>query len=162
MSIHFSANLDWPDATGGIPCCMGYALDGPGGCTCWEPIFDLEQQPVQEHLPVKERGSMCHDCAFRKDSPERTGADGYGADQETLDDLVWSGRQFLCHQGSRRVLMYRHPGGMEINAHPADYDPPQCRNTQRAFKADGTPQDICAGWSKMRRKAVKAKDEVVS
>lgn len=23
-------------------CCMGAAEDGPSGCTCWEPVYDLE------------------------------------------------------------------------------------------------------------------------
>ena len=32
----------WPDAGDGT-CCYGSAILGPGHCTCWEPVYNLEQ-----------------------------------------------------------------------------------------------------------------------
>ena len=39
-------NKEWPDACGdGVSCCIGHAVYGPGGCTCWEPVYDQPQAP---------------------------------------------------------------------------------------------------------------------
>ena len=32
----------WPDAGEGM-CCIGAAVYGPGHCTCWTPVYDLDQ-----------------------------------------------------------------------------------------------------------------------
>ena len=141
---------DLPDAGEGA-CCMGAAVYGPHRCTCWEPIFDLDQQavrPGEMGLRVK----MCIDCAFHKNSPERRGEEGYQGDAEFLDGLVLSGELFACHQGIRRPVAWRHPSGAEVRGHPAGYAPPL--HDGKPYKADGTPGDLCAGWAARRLKHV--------
>lgn len=39
--LWYRAHPDWS----GTGCCWGDVLD-PDGCTCWVPIFDLEQTPA--------------------------------------------------------------------------------------------------------------------
>lgn len=133
-------------------CCWGTVMNGPTGCTCWEPIFDVEQAecaPVPSAIPV--RALWCRDCAYRKGSPERS--DDY--EEEALIELARSGRgQFLCHQGMRRAVAYRHPAtGRELPAGPGDYQPPQ--DGKVSWKADGTVADLCAGWAAYARKGAK-------
>src|SRR5579871_4574369 len=154
--IHELREHDYPDVTNGIPCCMGYAAGGPGHCTCWEPIYDQEQQPFNPEAVVTSRDSMCHDCAYRKGSPERTGEDGYAGDEDMLEHAVYSGTPFWCHQGVRKIVAYRHPTGAEIPAHAAAYGWLIKTINGRAtpLKADGTPADICGGWCKKRLKVV--------
>jgi hypothetical protein len=138
-----------PDVTGGIPCCYGSAHNGPGGCTCWVPIYDSEQSPLQDG-PVAKRNTMCEDCAYRKNSPERSGLEGYSGDEDMLMEIVYTGEPFYCHQGMRRVIAYRHPCGFEIPAPASDYAPPL--GYQVPLKADGTLADICGGWCAQRSK----------
>lgn len=135
---HGSRPRNLPDAGRGC-CCIGAATRGPGFCTCWEPVHDLPQSPpVRGQLGA--RDSMCEDCAFRPDSPERRGDDRYAnASDEDLADLP----DFACHQGMRRVLRWRHPAGVEVEALPGVYDPPHVFGIP--CKADGTPADRCAG-----------------
>lgn len=97
---------------------------------------------------------MCHDCAYRKGSPEQTGQEGYSGTQEELDSIVTEGQKFYCHQGVRKILYYRHPTGMTVEAHPADYDWRMIEKEGRRFpiKADGSAADICGGWCKRRSK----------
>jgi hypothetical protein len=137
---------DLPDAG---PCCIGWAVYGPHRCTCWEPVYDLEQQPLQPGrmgLP----SAMCADCAYRPGSPERRGEDGYNGSAEDLDDMVISGEPFACHQGIRKPVKWVHPSGAEVAGHPAGYDPPIVSGTP--YKADGRPADLCAGWAARRLK----------
>lgn len=143
---HLGAAPDLPDAG---PCCMGWAVYGPHRCTCWVPVYDLEQQdPQGGHMGL--RAEMCHDCAFRPNSPERRGEAGYQGSAEDLNDMVTGGSPFACHQGIRRPVKWVHPSGAEIPGHPADYSPPIVNGTP--YKADGTPADLCAGWAARRLK----------
>lgn len=129
-------------------CCEGAASMGPGRCTCWEPVYDLDQQEPRTQEPAGVRPEMCVDCAYRPGSPERRGEEDYKGDQDLLDALVVTGRPFWCHQGVRRPVKYRHPCGMEIEGHPAEYRPPLVAG--RPYKADGSPSDLCGGWAARR------------
>lgn len=127
-----------------VPCCIGGAMRGPRACTCWQPVFDVDQADVQIEEPnVRTRTECCFDCAYRNDSPER--AEGY---DDELRDIAGDGSTFACHQGMRRVVAWRHPDGRELPAGDGDYQPPMVGLV--AFKADGTPADLCAGWAAHR------------
>jgi hypothetical protein len=124
-------------------CCYG-ATSRLDSCTCWEPIWNREQQPPQ--LPVQltdlqPRDWLCGDCAFRKDSPERSSE----YEEETLLGLAERGQPFWCHDGMRRPLEWRHPHGLTIAGDPADWQPPIVHAIP--FRADGTPGLLCAGWA---------------
>lgn len=148
-----AGNPALPDVADGI-CCIGAAVYGPSRCTCWEPIYDMEQQPQVPGLVATAQPTQCADCAYRPRSPERQNTEGYGADSEELDDMVTRGAVFWCHQGMRRVVRLRHEStGIEIPGHPASYRPgiavytdPDGQHTAVALRADGTPADVCAGW----------------
>lgn len=151
------------DETFIVPCCMGAAVGGLSSCTCWEPIFDLEQATpnvatlrvsIQQgaQLCVVTRPRCCGDCAYRNDSPERRD----GRTDELLD--IAGSARFFCHQGMRRVIGWKHPvldpaieaffvDGM-LPAGAGDYRPPIIDAV--AFKADGQPADLCAGWNAHR------------
>lgn len=141
---------DFPDL--GLLCCDGYANRGPGHCTCWEPVYDLEQQPIQQGAP-NQRASMCGDCAFRADSPERTGDPRFECSGDgDLDDLVYDLRcGFYCHQGMRRIVAHVHPSGARVEAPPGGYAPPI--NGPLSWQADGSPAEHCAGLAARRRAA---------
>lgn len=127
-----------------VPCCMAAAMRGPRACTCWSPIYDLEQaDPDLSTQPIT-RSSCCDDCAYRNGSPERT--EGF---TEELVDVAGTGDVFACHKGMRRVVAYKHPDGRRIDAQPGDYQPPTIGRV--AFRADGTAADYCAGWEAHRR-----------
>jgi hypothetical protein len=128
------------------PCCMSGAMHGPRACTCWQPVYDREQAEPKLKLQPASRTKCCADCAYLNGSPEKLAGRG-----EELDDIAGDGSRFSCHQGMRRVLVYRHPNGREIAADPAEYQPPIVGLVP--FKADGTPADLCAGWA-ARRKAL--------
>ena len=149
--IHISHDLPFPDVTDGEPCCYGYAIHGPGRCTCWRPVHDLPQRKVKPAKPAV-RARCCGDCAFRPDSPERNGVEGYqNNSQAEIDALVQGSATFFCHQGTRRIIAYEHePTGATIDAPPADYDPPIMNNVP--YKANGKPQDICAGLCAARKR----------
>jgi hypothetical protein len=141
---------DLPDAGQGM-CCYGAAIYGPERCTCWVPVYDLEQQEVRPGLPLPRIPvKMCDACAYRPNSPERRGEDGYKGDAEELDRMVATGELFVCHVGIRKPILWRHPSGAEVPGHPAGYDPPIVDSIP--YKADGTPADICSGWLLRRAK----------
>lgn len=124
-------------------CCYG-ATSYLDRCTCWEPVWNVEQQlprlPVElEHL--QPRAKVCGDCAFRKDSPERSDA----WQEETLLSLAERGQPFWCHDGMRRPVEWRHPHGITIAGDTADWQPPIVHAVP--FRADGTPGLLCAGWA---------------
>jgi hypothetical protein len=131
---------EWPDDYEGVPCCMGSAVNGPAGCTCWRPIYDRRQRkPVAGPPPV--RSEMCADCAYRPGSPERADTFLY----EQIDSITYNDRTpFYCHQGIRRVVAWRHPDGRVLDAEPGAYAPgrehPPC-------KANGQPAEVCGGWA---------------
>lgn len=132
---------DWP-----VGCCEPNDLFGPEYCLCWEPKYDLEQQPVTPVGSWKDcqpRDGMCGDCAYRPDSPERTDGDGYM--EESLLDMARSrNRVFFCHENNRKPVLWKHPDGREVPGDPADYQPPFADGVP--YQADGTPSLICAGW----------------
>lgn len=139
-----------PDAGEGA-CCMGAAVYGPGRCTCWESHYTEEQEDVVQGPPAV-RVTACVDCAFRPRSPERSGDERYQHSAAgELDDVAGGDIPFFCHQGMRRVLRLTHPAGGEIEAAPAAYEP--AGGDGIAYKANGLPADICAGWA-ARRKAL--------
>lgn len=137
-----------------LGCCEGAAYRGLSGCTCWEPIWNVEQQPPR--LPVEPeqlmpRARLCGDCAFRKDSPER--ATEYK--QETLLGLADRGEPFWCHDGMRRPEQWRHPAsGVVIDGDTADWQPAIVHAVP--FRADGRPALLCAGWA---ARAARARSE---
>lgn len=141
---------DLGEATYG--CCFGTAVKGPEWCTCWVPEYDKEQAELGDphDPPSMPRDEMCHDCAYRPDSPERNGEEGYSKnDYDELMTIVYKGEPFYCHQGMRRITHWRHePSGTVIEAHPGSYAPPieEVGGCQLPFKADGTSGDLCAGW----------------
>jgi hypothetical protein len=139
---------DLPDAGEGA-CCYGAIINGPHACTCWTPVYDMEQLELKPgHMGL--RVQPCGDCAYLKNSPERNGEPGYQGDQEFLDEIVLTGEPFACHQGIRKPVRWVHPSGAEIPGHPGGYDPPIVNG--RPYKADGTPADLCAGWAARRLK----------
>jgi hypothetical protein len=142
---------DLPDAGAGA-CCMGSAMQGAKGCTCWRAEHDVVQQPLRRELVargLRPRGAMCPDCAFRPGSPERRGDARFAHSGEgELEDLA-AHHRFTCHMGTRRRLALVHPSGTRVEGGPGDYDPPIEGGIP--FKADGTPADLCAGWIAARK-----------
>ncbi|WP_367139255.1 hypothetical protein [Saccharothrix sp. HUAS TT1] len=147
--------IELPDT--GQTCCWGVVNDGPAGCTCWDPVHDLDQQPPDPQavallaagLPPATRDGMCGDCAYRPDSPEKNSDPTYRGDPEFLERIAHDGDRFWCHDGMRRTVRLRHPSGMEIDAHPGAYDPPIVDGVP--YRADGQPARLCAGWAARRR-----------
>lgn len=143
--------LVMPDPTGGA-CCIGCAVNGPQYCTCWVPVLEPVQQPVRAGEPGR-RTSPCHDCAYRKGSPERRGDERYKGDGAFLDRIAAAAERFWCHQGMRHAVKLVHPSGAEVSLlekdPPGDYRPPVIDGIP--YKADGTPGDLCAGWDARRR-----------
>lgn len=127
-----------------VPCCYGGMHHGPAGCTCWEPVYDVEQADPSLARQPETRATCCGDCAYRNGSPERD--DDFGVE---LRDVAGDGSRFYCHVGMRRVAEWRHPSGRTLPGDPADYRPPVLGEV--AFKADGTPASLCAGWAAHRR-----------
>lgn len=127
-----------------VGCCYGEVLDGPSSCTCWVPTFDLWQaDPIIRGRP-ETRASCCVDCAYRNGSPERE-----GDEEDWLLELAGeAAKLFVCHQGIRRVVAFRHPDGREAPAGYGDYRPPIVDGL--AYRADGTLADICAGFAAHR------------
>lgn len=136
-------------------CCDGAASKGPAWCTCWMPVYDLEQQQPDTSTAHAVRTGMCGDCAYRPGSPEKSGDDSYRGDANELERLAAQDR-FWCHQGFRKPLRWRHPAGIEIDGHPGNYDPPSVDFVP--YKANGTPGELCAGWD-ARRRALTAQHE---
>ena len=162
MSTHgcglLSQPPDRPDAGEGM-CCIGAAVMGPGHCTCWVPIFDAEQQEITPGLPLPPVPvKLCATCAYRPNSPERQGDEGFAGDAGLLDELVATGAPFFCHQGIRKPIAWRHPpSGTEIPGHPGGYDPPIRDGVP--YKADGSPAFVCAGWLLRRAKETQRQGE---
>jgi hypothetical protein len=157
ISVHATFGPPDPPDAGQGACCDGSAMRGPEGCTCWEPVHDLEQaepDPVVAGWlaagvqPVTRR-RMCADCAYRPGSPERAGDPGVSGDAEQLQEPAETGDRFWCHQGIRRITAWRHPSGTEVPGSAAAYDPPIGAGVP--WQADGSPAELCAGWAARRR-----------
>lgn len=145
-------------AAGPWTCCAGAVQRGPGGCTCWTPLFDLDQSTPDPTAPVQPRHAMCSDCAYRPGSPERTGDEDVAGDAAQLEQLAADGTPFWCHDGMREPVRWCHPSGLTIPAHSShgDYQPPQIDGVP--YRADGRPGLLCAGWH-ARRRALTARAE---
>lgn len=139
--------LQMPDPAFGA-CCDGSAIKGPQYCTCWTPVFDLDQAAPDPGGPGT-RDALCQDCAFKPGSPERSGDERYNGDAEFLSRIVATGERFFCHQGIRRAVKLAHPAGAEIEVPPGDYRPPIIDGVP--YMADGSPGELCAGWAARRR-----------
>lgn len=128
----------------------GKLEDLPDGGRGWEPVYDLPQaRPQPAGHPVGVQDRMCGDCAFRPDSPEKSGDEKYAGSSGELDEWVGNGHPFWCHQGMRRPVAFRNrESGLEIPASPDSYDPPIIDAVP--YKADGTPADLCFGWTARR------------
>lgn len=141
VQLHPDRDPDDPDLQG---CCMGQAVYGWHRCTCWEPIYDVDQtDPI---LPVAEgsiqvRHARCGDCAFKRGSQERADR----AMEEELLGLAIAGIPFWCHDGMRRPKLYRHPTLGDVPATGDDWRPPQVAGVP--FRRDGSPGLLCAGWA---------------
>lgn len=134
-------------------CCYGEALGGPERCTCWVPVYDIEQAiPVPPAGPkgIQVRGKLCGDCAFRNDSPER--ADEWT--EEVLLGLPAAGELFWCHDGMRRPAHWEHPDGRTVPGSTADWRPAMIG--PMPFRASGEPGLLCAGWAARTRAADRA------
>lgn len=128
-------------------CCYGSAEYGPAACTCWDPVYDLDQRPAVL-AGIETRTEPCADCAYRPDSPERTGDERY-AHGDVLDELPGGDTPFWCHQGMRKPVAWKHPCGITVVATTDAYDPPQITAVGRRIplKANGRPADMCFGWA---------------
>lgn len=152
-----------------VDCCPGRIADGPAGCTCWEPVFDLDQVDPDPAAALaiatgdaqpEERPRMCGNCAYRPNSPEKTGQATHAGNASELERLARTGERFYCHDGMRVPVAWRHPAGMRIPAAPdrdGDYQPPIVLGTP--FRVDGRPGLLCAGWA-ARRRAITAQEVV--
>lgn len=130
-----------PDA---IPCCDASAYRDMESCTCWRPVFEVDQQPAQPislgDLIVRP-GGMCGDCAYRPRSPEREVP--FVADE--LLSYPAEGTPFYCHDGIRRPKHWVHPEGHRVEGDPADYQPLMVRGVP--YRAVGRVALLCAGWA---------------
>ncbi|MCB1147360.1 MAG: hypothetical protein KDK38_11195 [Leptospiraceae bacterium] len=120
-----------------VPCCYGYIQNGPRGCNCWHPVYDLEQNKIYdtEQPVINVRKKKCNDCAFKHNSPEYQ------------DDSIYNIRgNFYCHQGMRKIIAWKHENGdiVNHNVNCDDYDPPIKKNIP--YTANGSPAKICRGW----------------
>lgn len=135
-----------PDFTEGEhpACCYGVVIYGPSRCTCWDPVFDVDQadpQPPASDAEIDTRERRCGDCAFLRNSPERSDP----LTEEELLELPLRGERFWCHDGMRRPVAYRHPDLGDVPALPDDWQPPTVNGVP--FRADGRPGLLCAGWA---------------
>lgn len=153
MIVHLPGPLhpiELPDVGEGM-CCQGAWLDAER-CTCWEPVYDrADQVPADacdRDAPDVTRERMCGDCAFRADSPERSGEGRYeNSGDGELERVAEGNTPFRCHDGARRLVAIVHaPTGHRIDLTSGDhYDPPQ--RDGRHYQVDGQPLLVCAGWA---------------
>jgi hypothetical protein len=127
-------------------CCWGESLRGPDGCTCWTPVYNVDQAPPQPDGDLQIRDSRCDDCAFRQDSPERANE----VMEQALYALADTGQPFWCHDGMRRPHHWVHPDGRTVPGDPHDWRPPVA--DQIAYRANGQPGLLCAGWAARARR----------
>lgn len=147
LELHPGADPDHPSVIG---CCMGAAVYGPSRCTCWEPVYDVDQadpRPPTCDDELQTRTTRCSDCAYLRSSKER--ADPLTA--EELLELPLRGERFWCHDGMRRPVAYRHPALGDVPASGDDWQPPTVAGVP--FRTDGSPGLLCAGWAARRKAA---------
>lgn len=136
-------------------CCTAVAEHGALACTCWEQVHDTDQTTdLAPTLVAEVMPRPCHDCAYRKDSPERLGVSTHQGGPDFLEQIVVDGERFWCHDGMRQVIALVHrPTGARIEI-PRDvaYDPLIADGVP--YRANGTPGALCAGWAARRLKHV--------
>lgn len=138
-------------------CCAGAIENGPVHCTCWEPEYDRRQVAELKPPAIAAWPTMCDDCAYRSSSPENHGDDRYTERPEHGTQPFW------CHRGMRKVVGWRHPAGIYIEADGDYYEPPGrmlvttkfagavAERTPVPYQADGQPAKQCAGWAARER-----------
>ncbi len=157
MSLNLHTGPDFPDAGQGW-CCLGAAMHGPRRCTCWVPVYDLDQAEPDTQWGPPIRPTPCDDCAYRHDSPERRNDESVAGDAGLLEGLTHGDSPFFCHDGIRRPLRWEHrpedvpPTNVSIPGSPADYDPPIIDGVP--YRASGEPAYICAGWAARRDRVI--------
>lgn len=138
-------------------CCWTAVQTEGTDCSCWEPIYSATPTRDVQAGPPAVRDSMCHDCAYRPGSPERTEQGGGQLDVDRR-------RPFVCHQGMPVLLGYTVPswqgndGVWQTGAfcvvarlvHDRDNFGPITRGPT-AWKTDGTLADVCGGWASVAR-----------
>lgn len=128
-------------------CCWQVVNSDGEECTCWVAVFNIDPTTDVQAGPMVTRLSPCDDCAYRGRSRERE--DG------TLDHVgLRADEPFMCHDGFPLVVELRHPDGSVASPWPRaqDYRPVTFRN--RAWRADGRPALVCAGWASALRPLV--------
>lgn len=149
-------NVPYPPTVDDVPCCIGYAEDGPEGCVCWRPRYSTDQADLQRGVPIEIRPEMCADCAYRPGSPERTNSDHAVADAYMLNACA-EVSIFWCHDGLRSIVGFDHPDGRFFPWESDDkdgvvgYKPPIEAGVP--YRADGRPALRCAGWAARARTA---------
>lgn len=153
--IHYNADDDYdltPEQEQAIEnagCCLGAAEYGPQRCTCWVPIYSHAEQGKPWQATPGQRETMCEDCAYRPDSPERNGDPNQRGSEPGELDRIAETSIFWCHQGIRRLIAYEHPTlGFRVEPRGTSYDPPIINAIP--YRADGTPAEKCAGWAARR------------
>lgn len=137
-------NLEPPDPD--VPCCMT-SMNNPDDCSCWRPVLVPHPSLAVQAGPSPERKERCEDCAYRRDSPERAAREG--------DPLPYSpGHTFYCHDEMPRIWAWVHPSGV-VALTPTGHGEGDYRPTLRdgrAWRADGRPALVCAGWAAENRR----------
>jgi hypothetical protein len=127
-------------AVHGYPKCIGAAAMGEERCTCSDTLSESDhQQCLAEAWEAhrQRRGRACHDCAFRKGSPE----------QDSVAAIAASPVPFRCHQG---MPLDARRGTPVENAYA-----PVMRKSHRGVEAPDYP--ICAGWKRAHAALQRAK-----
>lgn len=141
-------------------CCERAAHGSAERCSCWVPVYDRRQAPPRPG-PLDVQPDRCADCACRPDSLEaqtyRDGVDrGLASSLDGVMDLARRGVPFFCHEGMRRIRGWRHPisGRWLPLKREDDYAAPMVGGV--AYRADGRPALVCAGWMSFRRAHLEA------
>lgn len=158
LQAHVDAGRGMGVALVTTACCPDAVEGGPACCTCWTPEYDQPQTDPDPQTVAAlalgeaeppQRRLMCHDCAYRPDSPERNGDEAYDGDAAELDRIAREDR-FWCHDGLRKPIAWRHPAGIRIpTVSDGDYQPPVVLGVP--YRATGEPGLLCAGWAARRR-----------
>lgn len=125
----------------GDACTVGCFCSGAGVITTAQAAEVAKDDPDPRWRPrplppvPKFTGRRCHDCAFRRDSPERDR--GLGTEAELVESLAGGSdfAMFFCHQGM-------HHGAQ-------GYVP---RQKDRSGAPIGHP--ICAGWLQAYKRGI--------
>lgn len=167
LLAHFEAGHGIAVALAVKECCEGAFDGGPTECTCWTPEYDLEQVKPSiaavvglalGEIEPPQRDRMCGDCAYRPNSPEKTGDDTVDGNAAMLERLAAEGHRFWCHDGMRKQVAWRHPAGIRIPAvGTGDYQPPIVEAVP--YRADGQPGLLCAGWAARNRALTAKRDD---